>query len=261
MSKHKIDLEWLSTEECVHTCTEIVDGSEVCVECGICTETLTFDKEWRYYGSLDNKNSKDPSRCHKRKKDQRTIHKDVEKYNIPEAIVESSNVKYQVIVKDQIYRGDRRLSIIVACLFYAYMEHGVPRTAERIGKIFKLSKKKVSEGISIYHTFFPDSLDIYLTPHDLLRGIMIDVGINMSHFRRINNLCVYLQNKSSILNRSSPQSVAAAIVYLHLCLLPQYKESVGLTKIKFSKLVGLSDITIGRLAKNAAEMIDCDVKI
>ena len=129
--KEKTDT--LCTEKCEHTSTELIDGANVCIECGMCTSTLTFDKEWRYYGSSDSKNTKDPARCHKRKKDQRTIYKDVEKYKIPEAIVENANSKYQIIIKDQIYRGKRRLSIIVACLFHSYIEHGVPRTADRIG--------------------------------------------------------------------------------------------------------------------------------
>lgn len=251
----------LGEKECEHNQTELVDGSDVCLECGMCMATLSFDKEWRYYGAADTKNLSDPARCHKRRKDQRSIYKVIEGHGIPEAIVADANEKYKVIIEHAIFRGERRMSIIVACLFHAYMDHGEPRTASKLGKLFKLSEKKVNDGINTYYEFFPDARKKQVTAQDLIKGIMIDVGVNMSHYRKINRLCEYLNGRSSTLNRSTPQSVAAAIVYLHLCLLPEYKESLGMNKLRFSKMVGLSDITIGKLARDAASIIDSGIKI
>ena len=84
---------------------------------------------------------------------------------------------------------------------------------------------------------------------------MIRTDINFSHLRRINKLCHYLENRSALLNRSNPQSVAAAIVYLYLCLEPEYKEKLGMSKIKFAHIVNLSDITITKLGKESQRII------
>ena len=254
-------VDFVPLEVCNHEHIKNIEGSDVCTECGMCIEILSRDKEWHFYGSSDTKNSSEPARCHKRRKDQRNIFKILENLNIPEAISANANEKYKVISKDDIYRGDRRRSIIAACLFHAYIEHGEPRTSAKIGKMFKLTEKKVNEGVNTYYKFFPNARVKYLTANDLIKGIMIDVGINMSHFWKINKLCKFLEDKSSTLNRSSPQSLASAIVYLHLCLMPEYKESLGINKIKFSKLVGLSDITISKLARDAALIINSGVKI
>lgn len=87
---------------------------------------------------------------------------------------------------------------------------------------------------------------------------MIRTNINFSHLRKINELCNYLDNRSPLLNRSNPQSVAAAIIYLYLCLEPEYKERLGLTKIKFANIVKLSDITITKLGKESQRIIQND---
>jgi hypothetical protein len=45
------------------------------------------------------------------------------------------------------------------------------------------------------------------------------------------------------------------VLYLYICITPGLKTGLGITKTKFAKDVKLSDITITKLVKKAAEII------
>lgn len=244
-------------EVCPHTDKTVLNGAEICMNCGVVTDASISldDKDSRYYGISENRNSKDPTRCHKRKSSQRSIHKDVEGMQFPESIVEEASKKYQEIIGNEIYRGAKRKSIIVACIYYAYLDQQEFKTLNELVSKFGLNKKSVKEGMSKYCERFKSAATKYVEPKDLIYGIMLKVGINFAHLRKIRRLCEYLDNRSALLNRSNPRSVAAAIVYLYLCLEPEYKNKLGMTKMKFANLVNLSDITITKLGKEAQMII------
>ena len=58
-----------------------------------------------------------------------------------------------------------------------------------------------------------------------------------------------------MLGRSNPQSVAAAIVWLYLCLNPEVKAEHHLSKSLYAKRVSLSEITISKLAKESLKKL------
>jgi hypothetical protein len=114
-----------------------------------------------------------------------------------------------------------------------------------------LSKKDMSAGLTKYYEKFPEDRTTHVKPENLIRRIISLAEIDNEHYRPILALTKYLDGTSSLLNRSNTQSVAAAIVYLYLCINPDYKQTAGLTKIVFAKKIKLSDITIIKLAKEA----------
>lgn len=248
-----------NTEECNHSETIIVNGTEVCSDCNqVIQENPVVSTDARYYGSNEQKFSKDPTRTHKRKTEQRSIIKDVEGMDFPESIVSKANLAYQQVIGTNIYRGAKRKAIIVACLYHAYMDQEEFQPVEKISAKFNIKKKSVKEGFEKYAEKFPQSTTKYIRPRDLVRKVVIDTGINFRHLRHIKILCDFLENKSELLNRSSPQSVAAAIVYVYLCLEPEYKEELGITKNNFAKINDLSDITILKLGKEITSILDND---
>lgn len=243
----------MSFENCAHENHILSEGYRVCVECGMTFENVSFDKDWKYY----NQSFKDPARCHKAKSTQRNMYNDVKGMQFPDSIVESANEKYQEIISDgSIFRGERRKAIVVACLFFAHIEHGNPIPVKDLASQFKLRMKKVSEGLTIYTGKFPDLRNQYIEPKHLIKRIMIEVGINnRSHYLQIQKLCEKLENTSELMNSSNPQSIASAIVYLYLCMKPSFQKELGLTKSKYAKMVKLSDATVEKLVKDAASTL------
>ena len=86
-------------------------------------------------------------------------------------------------------------------------------------------------------------------------------GIHISHYRKILRIARYLKDASQSLKRSNPQSVSAAILYFYLCLNPEYKAKLGLSKTKFAARVNLSDITVTKLVREVSRISKCNVQV
>lgn len=237
------------------------NGSYVCNLCGKIETFLNFDAEWRYYGNSDNKSSQDPSRCHFTKSTTKGSIDDVfinaKLDHLQLSIKKKITQKYEKIVGNNTVRGKGRKAIVAACLVYVLRESGDIRDCEAIRKLFDISKKEMSKGLSRYYIAFPESRTKSPKPIDLLIEIMNKTKVEMSHYPKIYYIAQCLENADTIFNRSNPRSVASAIVYLYLCLNPKYKRSIGMNKSKFASTTELSDITITKLIKKAAEVLEC----
>lgn len=251
--------------DCEHKSVFEADGLNICKDCGCEVERLDFQPEWRFYGASDNRSSRDPSRCHRSKESTRggidKVFQDAKLGHLPASIRKKTEVKYKTIVGDETVRGTGRKAIVAACLLYTFREEGDVRTADEVGSMFGLSKQDMSFGLTKYHTAFPESRTANIKPSDLIRRIMYLAKIEMTHYKNILRISKCLEKVDTTLNRSSPQSVASAIVYLYICLTPEIKKNLGITKTKFSRDVSLSDITIAKLVKKAAEVIGQTVEM
>jgi transcription initiation factor TFIIIB Brf1 subunit/transcription initiation factor TFIIB len=252
-------------EECVHPNSFQEDGIFICKECGCEVEKLDFQPEWRYYGASDNRLSKDPSRCHRTKENTKggieKVFQDAKLVHIPLAIRKTTEDKYKTIVGNNTVRGSGRKSIVAACLMYTLREEGDIRTCDEIRGLFGLTRQEISSGLSEYHAIFKEDRTKSIKPADLIRRILHLTKIGISHYKPILRIAKSLDKVDPILNRSSPQSVASAIVYLYLCLTPELKEEMGYTKTKFAQKVSLSDITITKLVKRVTELLGEEVDI
>jgi DNA-binding XRE family transcriptional regulator len=176
--------------------------------------------------------------------------------NIPQPVKVLAEHRYAAIVGDKTTRGDTRAGIVAACIFYAFIHTGNKRTGEEIRKMFKLSKKDMSKGLGRYLDVFAEDRTISNKPIDLIPRTMNRVGIDSSHYPAILALANMLEGTSRNMSHSCPQSVAASIVYLYLCINDEYRQRRGITKSMFAKLVSLSDITISRHLREACEILE-----
>jgi transcription initiation factor TFIIIB Brf1 subunit/transcription initiation factor TFIIB len=261
----KIDCDVLINEVCKHASLAEEAGITICKECGCEIEILDFQPEWRFYGASDSRSSKDPSRCHRSKEVTKggidKVFIDAKQMHLPLSIRKTTEHKYKEIVGDETVRGSGRRSIVAACLMYTYREEGDMRTSDEIRNIFDLTKQEMSTGLSRYHARYPADRVKIIKPLDLIRRIMYKTRVAMIHYKNICLIARCLENVDATLNRSSPQAVASAIVYLYLCLSPELRESIGFTKAQFANDVELSDITISKLVKKAASIIDTSIEV
>jgi transcription initiation factor TFIIIB Brf1 subunit/transcription initiation factor TFIIB len=250
---------------CDHSSTFDGDSVSICKECGTQLDYLDFQPEWRYYGTADNRINKDPSRCHKNKENLKggidKVFQDAKLTHLPLAIRKSTENKYRTIVGDETVRGKGRKAIVAACLMYSYREEGDVRTSDEIRLLFDLGKQDMSTGIFRYHSSFKEDRIKPIRPTDLLRRIMNIVKIDMSHYKNIMNIARRLEKRDILLNRSSPQAVASAIIYLYISMNIELKKSIGFNKIKFASDVKLSELTITKLVKRAAAILDADIQL
>lgn len=240
---------------CMHENAITEKGIIICIDCGEETQRkITHDKEWRYYGQGDNKNSSDPNRVQIRKVDDRGIFKDVENLGFSEKIIAKANKIYAQVTNGKIFRGNSRKAVVFACIFHAYKLQGKPQSHERLIKIFSLNRKTGLKGLKFVNLYAPKNSDIrttYITPVNLVDEIMEQFNATKEQKEEVIELYNQVKNKSSRLNRSRPQSVASAIVYYWICL--KHKE---ISLHDFTQKVTLSELTVQKIAKEIAEVLE-----
>lgn len=243
--------------ECAHTSFETMeDGNEVCVDCGF-EKTMVFDSspEWRFYKENDTKQSADPSRCFMRKYEEKSIYRDMEPYAIEKEVVEIANTNYTLITEDSILRGNSRKGLIVACIFYAYEDLGQRKSQDEIKKFFNINKKILSNGMKMFNLKIKRS-PIYTSPLDFIPKIMEKFNLYDKHVQFVIKLFNKICSKSSFINRSNPDSIAAGLSYFFL---KHINFPISLTE--FSKKVGLSDITIHKISKKIKDIVEQSICI
>ena len=253
----KEEVEEVVKDECKH---ELVDtspeGSMVCMECGL-QLSLAIDSspEWRYYKENDTKHASDPSRCCLRKYEEKSIYRDVEGFDIPRHVVDKANESYSVVTEESILRGNSRKGLIFACIYYAYEDAGERKSQEEMKSYFNINKKILSSGMKMFNLKIRRQA-IYTTPLDFISKIMKKFNSSPTHIQFVIKLFHKIKTQSSFINRSNPDSIAAALCYFFF---KNIKYPISLND--FSKRVGLSDITVHKISKKITELIQACIQV
>ncbi len=238
---------------CIHTNSIMSNGVEVCTDCGTeIYKELSLEAEWRYYGDNDSKHNSDPSRCHLRKNDEKNIYNDVKDIDLPRNIIVEANDLYLLITEGKTRRGKFRKALIFACVFNAYKYQLNPQTPEELQEKFELTKKDISRGLCQFNLKMKKSRKpTYISPINFIPCIM-KKKFNSSdeHVEKVKKLYKKIECKSILLNRSNPQSTISGLIYYYCRLIGK-----DITCAKFSEIVKLSDLTIGKISRNISEIL------
>jgi len=258
MNKYNKEVKNNKTEkcgECKHSETTEEGGIITCINCGEeLRRNILHEKEWRYYGVSDTRRSGDPNRVQARKCEEKSIFKDVETMNFSKKIVSDANDLYTTVTKGHIYRGNTRKAIIFACVFQAYKTNGNPQSYEQLIDIFSISKKVGLGGIKHVGLNVPKNSAIHnvqITPNNLIDDVMDRFNAKAKHKDEVKNLFQKIKNRSSVLNRSRPQSVSAGLIYYWI-----EQNDINITLKDFAKKADLSELTITKITKEIKEILD-----
>ena len=169
-------------------------------------------------------------------------------------IILEANKLYETVTKGKIYRGNSKKAIIFACIFQSYKLQGNPQSCEQLIKIFNLDKKIGLKGLKHVNLNAPKNMNIrtsYITPINLINEIMIKFHSSKEQIQEVVDLYSKIKNRSSILNRSRPQSVAAGLVRYYILL-----KDKGITMSDFREKVQLSELTINRIVKEITRILN-----
>ena len=249
---------------CLHK-NVVKDGNiEKCSDCGLETfQEMSLEPEWRYYDN-DNKNSSDPARCHVRKDDVKTIYPDLRGLGLSKEIMQEANRLYYMVTKNQIKRANLRKAIIYACVFNAFKYLGDNNMPDDLDEKFELTRKAISRGLKHFHMSIEKRIKpTYISPSVYIIKIMKKFKAGQMHITRVEKLYDIIQNKSITVKRCNPQSVIAGLIYYYWKLLSLGNIGYDITCAKFSSIVGLSEITVTRVAKEISKLLgtDQDVKL
>ena len=245
------DEEYDEDNICDHTDLVNENGVTNCLDCGEqIHKNITHEKEWRFYGSSDNKRTSDPNRVQMRKSEDKNINKDVENMGFSETIVSRANDIYIQVTNGQIFRGESRKAVVFACIYHSYKMAGNCQTPKNLMETFGLNKKNSLKGLKIVNVNAPKDSPIHssaLTAVHHIYEIMDKFSATQAQKMEVVEIYSRTKNRSSKLNRSRPQSLASAIIYYYICL-----KKMDITLKKFAQKVDLSELTINKNAKEIA---------
>ncbi len=234
-------------------CDDTVEEHGVLI-CRMCGSEVKEEVEGRWTGIEGGKGVNDPTRCHARKVDEKSIFKDVEGLGICSSIIHVANEIYLQATRNSIYRGESRRGIIFSCLFHAFKLCGSPQTVESLQVIYPLDRRVMLKGMKHVSLHAPkDSAfrTTYITPVEIIDEVMTKLNATKDHKAEVVSIYEKVKNRSSVVNRSKPQSVAAGLVYYYIT-----KQNKRIAMKDFTKVVALSEMTITKLVKEIERIID-----
>lgn len=234
-------------KECEHS--NIVDDGDnkICQDCFECIVNISKHQEWIDY-------SKSGQRLQERNTTDKNIYKDVENMKYPYDIVCYANDMFSFITNGKTHRADNRKAIILICMFDSFKLHNDPRILASLQKDFNLSDKKVCKGMKIVglrRGQYKNATPIYITVPILITEIMSLFNANASSICDALKIYSLIENKSVIINRCRPQSVASAVIYYYI------KKSGRVIDIDtFTTKVNLTEATILKIIKEMNKIIE-----
>lgn len=234
-------------ELCEHQNWSMESYNKVCEDCGVVISKENDQDHVAKYNT-------DPKRCHARRIEEKGIYRDVEKLGFSDKIISIANLMYEQATKGKIFRGNSRKGIIFACIFHAYKINDNPQSCEQLIEIFGIERKVGLKGLKFVNLNTPkDSKfkNYQITTTDIIREIMDKFNANDAQKDEAVAIYEKIKNRSSLLNRSRPQSVASGIIRYYIM-----QKNKDISMEFFKSKVHLSEITITRIVNEIENILD-----
>lgn len=229
------------TDVCLHAKTSRLNGQTHCRDCG---ETLpSFCKEdTKFFDDASTVLASD----HKLPK---SIRKELDILPLAEAVKDRADKIYAEKVGTNTYRSNVRQEVKFNCLFEAFKQLGIYKDPCEIAKMLKIKRKGMSRGIlrcSFLCTGKETTQTMAITAVHLVPEMLTRNGVefDQSHLEDIARIHDYAKERSEILNRSKPQSIASSLVYFYL---RKKDKDHKINKADVAKNCGVSMMTISKL--------------
>jgi hypothetical protein len=221
----------IKENKCNHTDCIKENNISICTQCGIQLDDDT------------NNNSVKLDSIQFKKIPDKGIAKDLEIYNLHPDVIRLADKYYASVTNGDIKRSNLRKGIMFACVFQAYKELGKPQTPDHLQKVFGISRKNVSKGLTYFCIGLPNrNVEQYITAEHFIPKVFEKLNIKTELLDDCLSLFKQIENKSSLLNRSNPQSVSKGIVFYFLKKLYN-----NIDIHSYSEKVELSSTTIIRI--------------
>lgn len=234
---------------CEHVNWSVDSANKVCEDCGVVIAKEDDADEIGLHAV-----KYDPKRCHARRSEEKGIYRDVEKMGFSAKIVSIANTLYEQVAGGKIYRGNSRKGIVFACVFHAYKINQNPQSCEQLIEIFGIERKVGLKGLKFVNLNSPkDSKfrEYQVGTVDIIGEIMDKFNASEAQKKEVLEVYDKIKNKSSLLNRSRPQSVASGVVRYYIS---QKNKDIGMDF--FKSRVRLSELTINRIVNEIENIME-----
>ncbi len=232
--------------EGIHTNTTFEKSIEICLDCG--KELLKNEMKC----SLDTVYSN----MNERKTQVKNINRDIINFNFSEKIVECANNLYNQITDGKTKRGDRRKSIILACIFFSHKMNNENITYERLLELFQIDKKIGNEGLNVVSLSIPKDINTSFNSQPqcliIIDELMNKFSATSEQKNEVKAIYYKIKNKSALLNRCRAETVASSIFFYWI----KNHSNINISIKNYSEIVKLSELTIQKNYKLIEEIMN-----
>jgi transcription initiation factor TFIIIB Brf1 subunit/transcription initiation factor TFIIB len=176
--------------------------------------------------------------------------KEIQRLNLPPEIKFRSEEIYKQYFNKKVHRKSCRTAILFACLYQSYKEMKEVKEPQYIGEIIGANQKEMRKGMKFYYMNRPE-LDYVINAIDLIPHVLEKSKTFISDTSEIENLFHYIKERSEMISRSNPYSVACSLVYYVLV-----KNNKITNKESFCEQVGRCPMTIMKIFKEIEILIE-----
>jgi transcription initiation factor TFIIB len=179
------------------------------------------------------------------------------KYNLPKIIIIESKSLYKLTSETKISRGNNRIGIIAACVYFACKNCNVGRSSKEISEMFNIKINIFTKGCKNFQNILQlskektrvDTSDS-ISYIDFIDRFCNRLNINKIHTENIKKLSKDVENLN-ILNDIRPDSFASGVI-LYYC----NKENLNCNKNEISSYSKISEVTINKCFKKIENILD-----
>jgi transcription initiation factor TFIIIB Brf1 subunit/transcription initiation factor TFIIB len=187
----------------------------------------------------------------------KSIRKELDLLVLSEAVKDLADRIYAEKVGTNTYRSNVRQEVKFNCLFEAFKQLGIYKDPCEIAKMLKIKRKGMSRGIlrcSFLCTGKETTQTMAITAVHLVPEMLTRNGVEFdsSHIEDIARIHDYAKERSELLNRSKPQSIASSLVYFYL---RKKDKDRKINKADLAKNCGVSAMTISKLDAELEEIL------
>lgn len=248
------DDEEIKEHICEHKSVFIEDHLTICNDCGEeLNRQMVYQHEWSSFKQKETGINTNKMRVKKRTIIERDIYKDIDKFEFAHDISSFGNLIYNDVTNGKIFRGNSRKFIVFGCIYHSYNHHNRYKNIEVLATTFGISKKNALKGLRFINLNLTKSMSIisiFITPLSLFDDILNKFKASETQKADVIDLYNKIKNRSSLLNRSRPMSVAAGIVWYWIVL-----RGIKINIKEYSKKVGLSDMTIIKINREIVKIV------
>jgi len=235
--------------ECRHLRTARSNGQTHCRDCG--EAILSFCKEETHF--FDDVTAT----LSTERKAPKSIRKELDLLPLPDEIKDRADRIYAYKVGDNTYRANVRQEVKFSCIFDAYKEAGIIRDPNEIAQMLGIKRKGMSRGVmrcsSLCTGKANTSEQTALTALDLVPEMLNRCGVQAEecHLEDMARIYTYAKDRSELLNRSKPQSIAAALIFFYINTMVLDRK---IPKNEIAKNCGISVMTLNKLNTSLVEL-------
>jgi transcription initiation factor TFIIB len=177
---------------------------------------------------------------------------------IPAKISQESKSLYKIMSENKISRGNNRIGIIAACIYFACKNCDVPRSAKEISVMFDINNIIVTKGckkfqeILHYNKINRNRINrnIIINSNDFIDRFCDKLNMNNKDIINIKKISDNAQ-KYKIIYENTPPSIAVGSIYLYIRI-----NKLDVSKKEISNISKISEVTINKCYKKLEEHIE-----